>query len=102
MAKTSQNNIQNLDEDWGNDANVGLPFSGEAVQAFIKSYLRNVTAAAWFDPTNYTMYFFASEEDRNSFINDPSQTSLPTFSCPMNFSPTIKASASPRGVSCTA
>ena len=86
MAKTSQNNIQNLDEDWGNDANVGLPFSGEAVQAFIKSYLRNVTAAAWFDPTNYTMYFFASEEDRNSFINDPSQTSLPTFSCPMNFS----------------
>lgn len=89
MAKVSTNPIQNLDEDWGNDPNVNLPFSGEAVQAFIKSYLRNVTAAAYFDPTNYTMYFFASEEDRNSFINDPSQTSLPTFSCPMNFSSTL-------------
>ena len=85
MAKTSTNNIQNLDEDWGNDENVGLPFSGEAVQTFIKSYLKNVTAAAWFDPTNYTMYFFASQEDRDKYINDPTSVA-PTFSCPMNFS----------------
>lgn len=89
MAKTSTNSIQNLDEDWGNDTNVNLPFDGAAVQAFIKSYLRKVTSAAYFDPTNYTMYFFASEEDRNSFINDPSQTGLPVFSCPMNFSSTL-------------
>ena len=89
MAKTSTNNIQNLDDDWGNDPDVNLPYSGEAVQTFIKSYLRNVTAAAYFDPTNYTMYFFASQEDRDSFINDTSQTTLPVFSCPMSFSSTL-------------
>ena len=89
MAKTSTNNIQNLDDDWGNDPDVNLPYSGEAVQTFIKSYLRNVTAAAYFDPTNYTMYFFASQEDRDSFINDTSQTTLPIFACPMSFSSTL-------------
>jgi len=89
MAKTSTNNIQNLDDDWGNDPDVNLPYSGEAVQTFIKSYLRNVTAAAYFDPTNYTMYFFASQEDRDSFINDTSQTALPIFACPMSFSSTL-------------
>ncbi len=89
MAKTSTNSIQSLNEDWSNDTNVNLPFSGEAVQTFIKSYLRNVTAAAWFDPVSYTMYFFANDTDRDSFINDTSQTTLPTFSCPMNFSSTL-------------
>ena len=85
MAKTSTNSIQSLNEDWGNDENVGLPFSGEAVQTFIKSYLKNVIAAAWFDPANYTMYFFASQEDRDKYINDPTSVA-PTFSCQMNFS----------------
>ncbi len=89
MANISPNNIQNLSEDWGHDENTGLPFGGQAVQTFIKSFLRNVTAAAWFDSTQYIMYFFASEEDRESFINDQSQTSLPVFSCPMNFSSTL-------------
>ena len=86
MAKVSPNNIQNLDENWGHDENTGLPFSGESVQAFIKSYLRKVTGAAWFDTTTATMYFFATEGDRDTFINDPSQTSLLIFSCQMNFS----------------
>ena len=89
MAKVSGNNITNLNEDWGLDQNTNLPFSGQAVQTFIKSFLRNVTAAAWFDPTNYTMYFFGSAEDRDAFIADTSLTTLITFSCPMNFSSTM-------------
>ena len=48
-----------------------------------------IIGAAWFDATTATMYFFASEEDRNVFRDDPSQTRLPKFSCQMNFSGTL-------------
>ena len=89
MAKASTNPITSLNQDWGHDTDTNLPFSGEAVQNFIKSYLRSVTGAAWFNPSNYTMYFFASAEDRDAFISDPTQTTLVVFSCPMNFSSTM-------------
>lgn len=89
MAKLSPNNIHDLTQNWGHDDETNLPFSGEAVQTFIKSFLRNVTKAAWFDTTTATMFFFASEEDRDVFISDPSQTTLPVFSCQMNFSGTL-------------
>lgn len=89
MGRVSGNSITSLDQDWGLDTNTNLPFSGEAVQNFIKSFLRTVTGAAWFDPTNYTMYFFANDEDRQAFISDHSLTNLVVFSCPMNFSSTM-------------
>ena len=89
MGKASTNSITSLNQDWGHDTDTNLPFSGEAVQNFIKSYLRSVTGAAWFNPSNYTMYFFASAEDRDTFISDPTQTTLVKFSCPMNFSSTM-------------
>lgn len=89
MAKVSDNRIRYLREDWGNDENTNLPFSGQEVQRFIKSYLQNVTAAAWFDPRVSTLYFFSSEFDRDSFINDTSLTTLPVFTCPMDFSGTL-------------
>ena len=86
MAKVSPNSIQNLSEDWGFDQNTNLPFGGGAVQAFIKSLLQNIPTAAWFDSTTATMYFFASEADREAFVNDQTQILLPIFKCPMNFS----------------
>ena len=89
MSNVSPNNITNLNEDWGLDTNTNLPFSGTAVQNFIKSFLRNVTAAAWFNPVDYTMYFFANAEDRDAFASDTSLTGLVMFSCPMNFSSTM-------------
>jgi hypothetical protein len=46
MAKVSPNNITSLTQDWGNDTSVNLPFSGAAVQSFIKSYLGAVAKAA--------------------------------------------------------
>lgn len=37
--KVSPNSITSLAEDWANDVASGLPFSGQAVQEFIKSQL---------------------------------------------------------------
>ena len=88
MGKISPNNITSLNQDWGMDTAVNLPFSGAAVQAFIKSYLRNVSGAAWFNEATSTMYFFATAEDRDAFIADQSRTYLITFSCVMNFGST--------------
>lgn len=88
MGKISPNNITSLNQDWGMDTAVNLPFSGAAVQAFIKSYLRNVSGAAWFNEATSTMYFFATAEDRDAFITDQSRTYLITFSCVMNFGST--------------
>ena len=88
MAKISPNNITSLGQDWGLDTAVGLPFSGAAVQAFIKSYLQNVSGAAWFNEATSTMYFFATAEDRDIFISDQSRIDLIIFSCPLNFGST--------------
>ena len=89
MAKASDNPITDLNKDWGNDENTNLPYSGQRVQEFIKSYLRQVIGAAWFNPTNYTMYFFENDQDRDTFVSDTSQTSLVKFSCPMSFDSTL-------------
>jgi hypothetical protein len=89
MAGVSPNPITNLNQDWGNDIQVGMPFSGEAIQSFIKAYLAHVTAAAWFNPTNNTMFFFASEEDKAAYISDQSQVGLISFACAMEFSGTL-------------
>lgn len=40
MAKVSTNPIETYEQDWGNDPKTGLPFSGEAVQKFIKDELK--------------------------------------------------------------
>lgn len=80
--------IPNLSADWGSDAH-GDPYSGSAIQAFIKSFLQHVTAAAWFNPTNNTMYFFASEDDKAAFISDPTQVQYVVFSCPFEFTSTL-------------
>lgn len=41
MAKVSTNPIETYEQDWGNDPKTGLPFSGEAVQKFIKDELKS-------------------------------------------------------------
>ena len=39
MAKVSTNPITSIDQDWGKDSENGLPYSGQAVQEFIKNEL---------------------------------------------------------------
>lgn len=45
MAKqeTSPNEIPNLETDWGMDVENGLPYSGDAVQKFVKKYLSQIS-----------------------------------------------------------
>lgn len=86
MAKYSPNNITNLSQDWSRDTTNGLPYSGRAVQSFIKSYLGSIANAMYFNPANMTLYFFASDEDKQSFIDDDSQTNLVLYSTAITFS----------------
>lgn len=86
MAKTSNYPIENLNVDWSLDPNTGLKFSGASVQAFIKKYLGAIAKAAYFDASDYTMYWFASEEDKDAFLEDTSQRTLILYSTQLSFS----------------
>ena len=77
MAKsTSPNSITSLSEDWGKDAANGLPFSGQAVQDFIKSQLGS-KVGCWCWSTNpdasnfYHLWGFATEADKEAYITAP-------------------------------
>lgn len=85
MARYSSQPITSLEQDWSFDPIEQLPFSGAAVQAFIKTYLGAVARASFFDSTTNTMYWFASDSDKSAFINDPSLTNLVLFSTTMSF-----------------
>ena len=41
MAKFSENKIPNINADWGLDESNGLPYSGQAVQDFLKDSLKD-------------------------------------------------------------
>ena len=74
--KVSSNQIINIDQDCGKDISNGLPYSGNAVQNFIKTtfkqkigYLRmsnNVNAS-----NLYHLLGFATKEDYNKYASDP-------------------------------
>ena len=85
MPKVSPNIIEDLTKDWGNDTANGLPYSGEEVQRFIKSYLGKVPMASWFNSNTSTMYWFDSREKMESFRDDPSQQTLALFSTKLEF-----------------
>lgn len=86
MAKTSNYPIDNLSIDWSHDPLTGLKFSGAAVQTFIKKELGKIAKAAYFDASDYTMYWFASEEDKDAFVADTSLRSLILYSTQLSFS----------------
>ena len=86
MAKASNSTIQDLNIDWSHDPNTGLKFSGASVQAFIKKNLGVIPRAAHFDASDYTMYWFASEEDKAAFIADTSLRTLILYSTQLSFS----------------
>lgn len=69
MAKISKNDIQSLQDDWGLDARNGFPYSGRAVQSFIKKYLslannHEKEKSACIGFKNMVVYLFASKEDK--------------------------------------
>ena len=74
--KTSDNSITSLSQDWANDTANGLPFSGKAVQDFIKAQFGSkVGCWCWStspDASNfYHLWGFATEEDKTAYLADP-------------------------------
>lgn len=77
MAKVSENKIPNLNADWGNDETNNLPYSGKAVQDFIKKYCKIAeensdikVGETYFDTANMKFYTFRTIEDKEAFIQD--------------------------------
>ena len=77
MAKsTSPNSIKSLSDDWGKDAANGLPYSGQAVQDFIKAQFgTKIGCWCWSsspDASNfYHLWGFATEADKEAYITAP-------------------------------
>lgn len=85
MPKTSRNPITSLDQSWSRDPNDGnLPFSGAAVENFIKQNLGSIAKAVHFDPSTYTLYWFDSEEKRAEYVANPDDE-LVLYSVHMSF-----------------
>ena len=74
--KTSPNSITSLAQDWGNDASNNLPYSGQAVQDFIKKQFGSkIGYVCWSTSVdasnNYHLWGFASEDDCTKYKADP-------------------------------
>ena len=81
--KISENAIPDINADWGKDASNGLPYSGQAVQTFIKKTLTTLDSdikkkVGWWcwsstiDASNfYHLWGFASEDDCTKYKADP-------------------------------
>lgn len=91
MAKVSNNDITDMSQDWGQDTSNGLPFSGRAVQKFIKDTFKTKAGVFYYDTANNRYLVFADAETRDSYIENPSQTDLilGTFDAPFNYSAEI-------------
>ena len=74
--KTSPNAIKSLTEDWANDLASGLPFSGQAVQTFIKAQF-NAKVGHWCwstsvdDNNYYHLWGFADLTAKENYLLDP-------------------------------
>lgn len=76
MAKVSENDILNMSQDWGQDPATGLPFSGSAVQKFIKEQLNSKGGCFYKDVENNRYLVFASENSKDDYLLDPTKTEL--------------------------
>lgn len=95
MAKTkySPNDIQSINEDWGQDVNDSLKrgFSGEAVQKFIKAQLNSKVGKLYYDAKNSIYLCFASQDTCNEYLEDNTKTDLiiGRFDAPFNYTAKI-------------
>ena len=87
----SNNDILNMSQDWGKDASNGLPYSGRAIQKFIKEKL-NTKAGVFYNDTSANRYLvFADEESRDKYLANPTQNDLVlgVFDAPFNYEASI-------------
>ena len=88
MAKYSTNTIPSMAVDWSKDPANGLPYSGQSVQAFIKSQINDKVGAGYFDAQAMALYLFKDDVDKTEFVDDPSKFELVMGSIPMTFATT--------------
>lgn len=93
-SKYSPNDIQNINEDWGQDVNDSLKrgFSGEAVQKFIKAQLNSKVGKLYYDAKNSIYLCFASKETCDEYLEDNTKTDLviDRFDAPFNYTAKIE------------
>ena len=91
MAKVSNNDILDKHIDWAQDPINGLPYSGRAVQKFIKEQIDSKAGVFYYDTTNNRYLVFTDAETRDDYILDPTKTELiiGTFDAPFNYTAEI-------------
>lgn len=71
IKKISDNPIPDIHADWSNDKINNLPYSGGAVQDFIKAQLNSKAGTLYYNSALNTYMLFADEESKEAYINDP-------------------------------
>ena len=93
MKKISKNPIPDINADWGNDASNNLPYSGEAVQEFIKRTLKQKYGYFHYDENSNRYLVFSDEESKDLYFSNPSINAsllLSSFDAPFNYSAKIE------------
>ena len=85
--KVSENDIQDMAQDWGLDTSNNLPFSGAAVQKFIKETFRTKMGYFHYDASSNRYLCFADEASKDKFVANPTMTELVlgAFDAPSNY-----------------
>lgn len=86
MAKQFSPNAIRPTDDWSVDPRNNLPYSGQTIQNYIKSGLAQSVGAAYFNQSNFTLYFFNNNEDRDTYAADNTRTDLIVSSTALNLS----------------
>jgi hypothetical protein len=83
MARISENMIPDINADWGRDASNDLPYSGEAVQEFIKRTFKQKFGYFHYDESQNKYLVFADENSKKLYDDsgDPGLI-LGTFDAP--------------------
>ena len=92
MPKVSPNNITSSHQDWSYDEQTGLPYSGAAVQTWIKEQFDNRAGDFYYDASNNRFLVFSDEEHRELYLSNPEENAsflLGTFDAPFNYSASI-------------
>ena len=90
--KVSENDIQDMSQDWGLDPSNNLPYSGAAVQKFIKGQIMDAQAAIadfHFDPQTMMMYGFYTKERKEQYL-DTGDKSYIDATAPLEFTGTVR------------
>ena len=95
--KVSENNIQDITQDWGLDVSNNLPYSGEAVQKFIKETFGSKIGYLYYDTSSNRYLCFANETSKDQYIQNTEMTQLVlgSFDAPFNYEAIITLLSEP-------